>query len=124
MPEPILPTAGAVSLTAISIALIGPVAGPYVLITLLAMAGSLWPLSVARGQGYAASAMLMLRCTLTAIVLTSLIAQYIERQWGIPTSELLAAVAWMIGAFGNGWRPVIEGLAGFARRLIPQGQQK
>lgn len=121
MPEPTTTTAASVSLTVIFVALLGPLAGPYILIALASMAGSLWPLSAARTEGRAAGAWLLLRCTLTAIVLTSLIASLVERIWAIPISEGLAPVALCIGAMGNGWRPVFSGIAAAVKATAGQG---
>ena len=118
MPEPTTTTAASVSLTVISVALLGPTAGPYVLIALAAMAGSLWPLSAARTSSAADGAWLLIRCTLTALVLTSLLASIVERLWGVPVSEGLAPVALLIGSMGNGWRPVLSGLANVLRNAI------
>lgn len=106
MPEP-TSTSG-ISLAAVSIALLGPMAGPYALIVFAALAGALWPLSAADTMTRAAGAWLLLRCTLTAVVLTSALSLVLQNQWQIPANETLAPVAFAIGALGNGWRPVFE----------------
>lgn len=108
MAEPAVTTAGGVSLTVLFVALLGPMAGPYVLIALSAVAGSMWPLSAAKTASRTEGAWLLLRCTLTALVFTSVIAGIVERTWGLPVSEGLAPVALVIGAMGNGWRPVFQ----------------
>ena len=48
MAEPTVTTAGSVSLTVLFVSLLGPLAGPYVLIVLASIAGSMWPLSAAQ----------------------------------------------------------------------------
>lgn len=106
MPEP-TSTSG-ISLAAVSIALLGPMAGPYALIVFAALAGALWPLSAADTMTRSAGAWLLLRCTLTAVVLTSALSLVLQNQWQIPANEALAPVAFAIGALGNGWRPVFE----------------
>lgn len=106
MPEP-TSTSG-ISLAAVSIALLGPMAGPYALIVFAALAGALWPLSAADTMTRSAGAWLLLRCTLTAVVLTSALSLLLQNQWQIPANEALAPVAFAIGALGNGWRPVFE----------------
>lgn len=106
MPEP-TSTSG-ISLAAVSIALLGPMAGPYALIVFAALAGALWPLSAADTMTRSAGAWLLLRCTLTAVVLTSALSLVLQNQWQIPANETLAPVAFAIGALGNGWRPVFE----------------
>lgn len=106
MPEP-TSTSG-ISLAAISVALLGPMAGPYALIVFAALAGALWPLSAADTMTRSAGAWLLLRCTLTAVVLTSALSLVLQNHWQIPANEALAPVAFAIGALGNGWRPVFE----------------
>jgi succinate dehydrogenase hydrophobic anchor subunit len=64
-----------------------------------------------------AGAWLLIRCTLTALVLTAFLAGIIERMFGLPSIESLAPVALFIGALGNGWRPVFDAL-GFALASI------
>lgn len=110
MPEPTSTSAG-LSLAAVAIALLGPMAGPYLVIVFAAMGGALWPLSVADTASRAAGAWLLLRYTLTALALTSALAALAEQQWQIPAIESLAPVAFFIGALGNGWRPVFDALA-------------
>jgi hypothetical protein len=107
MAEPTATSAG-ISLTVLSVALFGPMAGPYALIAFAALAGALWPLSASETTTNAAGAWLLLRCTLTAVVLTFFIANIADRMWGFPVNESLAPVALLIGALGNGWRPVFD----------------
>lgn len=102
-------TSGA-SLVAISVALLGPMAGPYALIVFAALAGALWPLSAATTMTRTAGAWLLLRCTLTAVVLTEVLSLAVQSQWSIPAKEALSPVAFFIGALGNGWRPVFDGI--------------
>lgn len=125
MAEPTATSAG-VSLTVLSVALLGPTLGPYALIAFAALAGALWPLSAMSTATRIDGARLLLRCTLTAILLTVFLASIIERVWGMPVNESLAPVALMIGAMGNGWRPVFGSLGDSLRALIGRlvgGQQ-
>lgn len=125
MAEPTATSAG-VSLTVLSVALLGPTLGPYALIAFAALAGALWPLSASNTGTRLSGAWLLLRCTLTAILLTVFLASIIERLWGMPVNESLAPVALMIGAMGNGWRPVFGSLGDSLRALIGRlvgGQQ-
>lgn len=106
------PTSSAgVSLIVLSVALLGPLAGPYALIVFAALAGALWPLSASATQTRADGAWLLLRCTLTAIALTAFIASGLDKFWAIPASDALAPVALIIGALGNGWRHVFASVA-------------
>lgn len=116
MPEP-TSTSG-ISLAAVSIALLGPMAGPYALIVFAALAGALWPLSAADTMTRSAGAWLLLRCTLTAVVLTSALSLLLQNQWQIPANEALAPVAFAIGALGNGWRPVFEAVGSALQAVL------
>ncbi len=116
MPEP-TSTSG-ISLAAVSIALLGPMAGPYALIVFAALAGALWPLSAADTMTRSAGAWLLLRCTLTAVVLTSALSLVLQSQWHIPANETLAPVAFAIGALGNGWRPVFEAVGAALQAVV------
>ena len=112
------PTASGISLTVIAVALLGPLAGPYALIAFASLAGALWPLSASATQTRADGAWLLLRCTLTAILLTVFIAQWLDKFLAIPASEALAPVALIIGAMGNGWRPVFGAIGAAISALI------
>lgn len=104
-------TTGSISLTVLFVALLGPLAGPYALIVFASLAGALWPLSAQGTATNAEGAWLLLRCTLTAVVLTGAVAGILERAFGVPVNEGFGAVALLIGALGNGWRPVFSGLS-------------
>lgn len=112
-------TSGAVSLTVLFIAVLGPMVGPYALIVAAAIAGATWPLSAAKTQGWTGM-WLLFRCAITAIVLTAFLASLLERMWSVPVSDSLAPVALVIGALGNGWQPVFsaigDAMGGFIRR--------
>lgn len=93
-------------------------AGPYALIVFSALAGALWPLSAAETMKSSAGFWLMLRCTLTAVALTSALSLLLQSRWQIPANEALAPVAFAIGALGNGWRPVFEALGGALQAVL------
>lgn len=119
MPEPT--SATGISLAALAIALLGPAAGPYALIVFASLAGALWPLSATNTMTRTAGAWLLVRCTLTAVALTYALTMVLQSKYQIPANEALAPVAFLIGALGNGWRPVFEamgrGLRAVADRL-------
>ena len=108
MPEPT--TGGSVGLVAIAIALLGPAAGPYAVIVLSALAGALWALSRSETATRAHGALLLARLVATAIVLTGTVAWWLESQYKVPAHQLLAPVAFGIGAVGDGWRAVLDSL--------------
>ena len=124
MAEPTVTTAGSVSLTVLFVTILGPLAGPYVLIVLASVAGAMWPLTAARTMGRAAGAWLLVRCATTALVLTGLLAGILERSWGLPLSEGLAPVALFIGAMGDGWRPVFASLSAMFQGWVREGGRR
>ena len=109
MAEPTTTTG--LSLTALAIAILGPMAGPYSAILFAALAGSLWPLTAAEGISKSSGAWLMLRCVLTSIVLTSTGAAIAASVYGVPPVDMLSPVAFFLGALGNGWRPVFAAVS-------------
>lgn len=116
MPEP-TSTSG-LSLAIVSIALFGPLAGPYALIVFASLAGALWPLSAATTLTRTAGAWLLMRCTLTAVALTVALSTFLQVHWQIPVGESLAPVAFVVGALGNGWRPVFDSLGVALQAII------
>jgi hypothetical protein len=84
------------------VALFGPLFGFYAMIVFCALAGSLWPLSNRNGDS-GNSALFVLRLVLTATVLTSVIALYVESQWGYRSNLGAAPIAFAIGAIGDNW---------------------
>lgn len=116
MAEPTASTA--FGLTAISVALLGPMAGPYALIAFAALSGAMWPLSATETTTKLAGAWLLLRCTLTALLLTAFLAGLVERWLGVQPVETLAPVAFAIGALGNGWRPVFDAVGAALSALL------
>lgn len=128
MPEPISSTSGSVSLAVLAVAFLGPLAGPYIVIVFSSLAGSLWPLSADRTLTHRAGAWLVLRCTTLAVVLTSGISEYLSNAYGVAPNNSLAPVALLIGALGNGWRPVFaslsDGVALAAARLSRRTQDQ
>jgi hypothetical protein len=119
------PSTSSISITALAIAVLGPMMGPYALIVFAALAGALWPLStmptVTRMQGAA----FLVRVVALAVVLTGTAAYWIETKYKVPAVESVALVAFCIGAMGNGWRPVLQGLRGALVNLVSRlGEQR
>ena len=107
-----------ISITALAVALLGPMAGPYALIVFAALAGSLWPISAVEATSRVASAFLLFRCTAMAVVFTGAAANWIQSHYAIQSHEAMAPVAFFIGAFGNGWRSVITAIGDAFRAVI------
>lgn len=118
MAEPTATSSAAFGLTALSVSLLGPLAGPYALIAFAALSGAMWPLSAAETTTKLAGAWLLLRCTLTALLLTAFLAGLLERWSGVQPVETLAPVAFAIGALGNGWRPVFDAVGAALSALL------
>lgn len=124
MAEPTATSATAFGLTALSVSLLGPLAGPYALIAFAALSGAMWPLSAAETASKLAGAWLLLRCTLTALLLTAFLAGLLERWLGVQTLETLAPVAFAIGALGNGWLPVFDAVGAAISALLGRAGAK
>lgn len=119
MTEPTLPaTAGIV---AIGVAMLGPLAGPYAVIVLAALAGALWALAQAPTATRSAGALLLLRLVLSAVVLTSGVAWLLESQYAWPAHHVLAPVAFAIGMGGNRWRSLADVIVAAISRRIGGG---
>jgi hypothetical protein len=110
MAEPIQTTVAGVSLVTLAVAFFGPQAGPYIVIILGSIGGGLWALSSAALDTRMAGAWLMLRCVVTAVVLTAVISVGIGRALDIPVSEAYAVVAFVIGALGNRWQDIMDSI--------------
>jgi hypothetical protein len=110
MAEPIQTTVAGVSLITLAVGVFGPLAGPYIVIILGGIGGALWALSSAVLSTRLQGVWLMLRCVLTAVLLTALTATFIGPVFSLPVTELYAVVAFGIGALGNRWQDIIDGL--------------
>ena len=122
--EPIIQTAAAgVSLVTLATAIAGPLAGPYVVIAMGGVSGGLWALSSADSQTRIQGAMLMLRCVLTAVLLTALIAQVLGARFGIQVTELYGIVSLVIGMLGNRWQDIIDAVRDKLRMLITRAPE-
>lgn len=110
MAEPIQSTVAGVSLITLAVAIFGPHAGPYLVIVLGSIGGGLWALAGARVQTRMQGAWLMLRCLVTAIALTAMIAGLLGPWLGTDTLEAYVVVAFAIGALGNHWLEIIDSL--------------
>ncbi len=124
MADPTATSSAAFGLTALSVALLGPLVGPYALIAFAALSGAMWPLSAAETTTKLAGAWLLLRCTITALMLTAFLASLLEQWSGVRQVESLAPVAFAIGALGNGWRPVFDAVGAALSALLNRAGDK
>jgi hypothetical protein len=118
MPEP---TTSSVSLTALLIALLGPLAGQYAVIVMAALAGALWPLSTMDLKSRRSGAFFLFRIVSAAVLLSTSAAWFLEEKYQLPAIHGMAVAAFLIGAMGNGWSPVFramrDGLSAFFRAV-------
>jgi len=116
MTEPSLPPAA--SLIAVSVAVFGPMAGPYAVIVLSALAGALWALASTPTESRLAGGLLLLRLVLTAVVLTGCGAWMLEAQYGWPAHQLLGPLAFAVGMGGDRWRALADILATIVQKRL------
>jgi hypothetical protein len=119
MAEPTVPAS--VGIVTLAVALLGPMAGPYAVIVLSALAGALWALAAAPTESRRAGAWLVLRLVLTAVVLAGGVAWGLESQYGWPAHQLLAPVAFATGMGGDRWRALVDVLVATVGRRIGGG---
>lgn len=121
MTEPASTASASFGLGALAVTLAGPICGPYALIVVCSLCGAFWAVGDADTKTMLAGVWLLLRCVLTAVLLSVFLATAIERTYGVPVLDSLPPVAFIIGALGNGWRPVFAAvgamLSGFAARI-------
>jgi uncharacterized membrane protein YkvI len=114
-------TTSGVSLTALLIAVLGPLAGQYTVIVMAALAGAMWPLSTMDMKTKIAGAAFLFRIVSAAVILSGSAAFFLEQQYGYPVIHGMAVVAFVIGAMGNGWTPVFramrDGMSAFLRAV-------
>lgn len=119
MAEPIIQTAAAgVSLVTLATAMVGPLAGPYLVIALGSVSGGLWALSSTTLTTRMQGALLMLRCILTAVLLTAAIASTLGARFDVPVTEMYGVVSLVIGMLGNRWQDIIDAVRDRLRLLI------
>ena len=123
MAEPIQSTVAGVSLITLAVAIFGPHAGPYLVIVLGSLGGGLWALAGATVQTRMQGAWLMLRCIVTAISLTAMIAGLLGPWLGTDTLEAYVVVAFFIGALGNKWIEIIDAVKTRVSNLITGGSK-
>jgi len=118
MTPPVQPAIEAVSLMTLAVALFGVQAGPYIVIVLGSIGGGLWAISNTTLESRKQGLWLMLRCVITAIVLTSLAATYVGPWIKQPVTEVYGLVAFIIGMLGNRWQDIIESVKNRLAALI------
>lgn len=116
MTEPTIPAT--VGIVALGVALLGPMAGPYAVIVLAALAGALWALAQTPTANRSSGALLLLRLVLSAVVLTSGVAWFLEAQYAWPAHHVLAPVAFAIGMGGDRWRVLVDVIVAAVSRRI------
>ena len=78
----------------------------------------MWPLSAADTTTKLAGAWLLLRCTLTALLLTAFLSTLLDSWLQVTGLDARPVVAFAIGALGNGWRPVFDAFGAALSALL------
>ena len=108
------------SVVTLAALMFGTVAGEYAAIVFCALAGSLWALQDAKTDSRWQGALLVFRLVLTAVVLTSPLAWWLEAEYQWPAHRMLALLAFGIGALGDRWRDLISAGYAWGKGLIPR----
>lgn len=121
MAEPVNSTVAAVSLVTLAVAVFGPKVGPYIVILVGSLGGGLWALSSTTIMTRCEGLSLMLRCVVTAVVLTAIISGVVGPLFGLPVAEAYAVVAFTIGALGNKWLEIFDSVKSRIQSVITTG---
>lgn len=110
------------SAVAVLVAMASAFFGAYSVIIFAALAGALWPLSGAKTATRKDGALLLLRLVCTAAALTGFVAWSVERHFGLPSSEAMAPVAFVIAAVGDRWRDIFDSIVERVRSIVSGGR--
>lgn len=119
MPEPTSSTGAAgAALIAIGVSLAGSKYGPLATAAAAAFIGTLISLGEVATAGRLAGAWYMLRYVAMATILAGTLSYLIERFTGVPATEILALVAFVIGWVGSRWQGLLSAAVGGLQALI------
>lgn len=107
-----------IGLITLTVTLLGPLAGPYVVIVLSALAGALWALAATTTSSRAEGGMLLGRLVLTAVVLTGSCSLALEYKYGWPAHQMLAPLAFLVGLGGERWRTLGDVLLSILQKRL------
>jgi len=113
-----------VSLVTLAVAMAGPTSGPYIVIVLSSIGGGLWALSSATLATRMEGAWLMLRCVITAFVLTAVTAGLIGPYIKLEGTESYSGVAFTISALGNRWKDIFDSIKTRLQNIFTTGGPK
>jgi hypothetical protein len=124
-PESTTASVAAVPLVTLFVALFGVAWGPYVLIFLGAVCGSMWavlsaPPFATRWGGL----WLAVRAVLLSLLLTAGIAKLIGDAFGWPVSEMYIIVSIAIAGLGDKWLDVLDSIKTRLQTMITTGGTK
>lgn len=96
----------ATGLVALAIALFGgsAAAGEFGAVVFGALAGSMWAMKASESTGRMASAALVLKLVMTALVMTWIVAWWLREEYALPPTETLGVVAFCLAAVGDKWK--------------------
>ena len=108
MAEPTSATATSLSVATAG-GLLGPLAGPWAIVIICALAGAQWAVSREKLDSTWAGAALMFRCVITSCVLSGFVSWMMSKAYPAFSSvELLGPVAFVVAALGNRVNSVID----------------
>lgn len=117
MAEPTSTTfAATVGIYSLFIAIFGVTAGEWATIIFASLAGGLWVIGKSHTHSKSDAVWVLLRTVTFAAVFTSLIAAFLESQYGWSAKQAVAPVAFVIGFYGD---RVGYLLSGIVERFIP-----
>lgn len=124
-PETSAATVTAVPLVTIFVAMFGASFGPYVLICLGAVCGSMWAvLSAPPFPSRWGGLWLVGRSVLLSLLLTAGIAKLISDAFGWPVSEMYIIVSISIAGLGDRWLDVLDSIKTRVQTMITTGGTK
>ena len=99
-------TAGAASLVVLSVAALGPILGPYLVMTVFAFGGALVSLAGSPVRGFLPSLGFVLRGVFIGLTFTGLLADYAASHGWASSHAVMAPAAAVLGALADKWKAV------------------
>lgn len=124
-PESTTASVTAVPLVTLFVALFGASWGPYVLIFIGAVCGSMWAvLSAPPFESRWRGLWLALRAILLSVLLTAAVAGLLSETFGWQVSEMYIVVSIAIAGMGDRWLDVLESIKTRIQTMITTGGTK
>jgi len=121
-PESTTAAVTAVPLVTIFVTMFGPAFGPYALILIGAVCGSMWAvLSAPPFPNRWAGLMLVGRSVLLSVLLTAAVAGMVSQAFGWQVSEMYIIVSIAIAGMGDKWLDILESIKTRIQTMITSG---